>query len=155
MPEARVSSVLFVCGRNAVRSPMARAITDHLFRGSFYTQSAGVLPGDRDPFVDATLAEIGLSLGNHRPHSLADLEDLNFDLAITLAPEAHHRTLELTRTQAIDVEYWPTADPTLATGSREQILAAYRELRDRLRARIETRLRPLCRSPVHSPERME
>ena len=133
---------------------MARALTDHLFPGTFYVQSAGIVPGERDPFVDAALAEIGLSLGNHRPHSLGDLEDLNFDLAITLAPEAHHGTLELTRTHAIEVEYWPTADPTLAAGSREQILAAYRDLRDRLKTRIERRLAPLCRSPVHSPHGM-
>jgi len=129
---------------------MARAIADQLFPGCFYTQSAGVLPGVRDPFVDAALAEIGLDLGNHRPHSLDDLDDLNFDLAVTLSPEAHHRTLELTRTQAIDVEYWSTADPTLATGSREQILAAYRDLRERLATRIRARLQPVCRSSVHS-----
>ena len=149
-----VSSILFVCARNAVRSPMARALTESLFPGCFFTRSAGVVPGDRDPFVDAALAEIGLDLGNHRPHGLDELDDLSFDLAITLSPEAHHRTLELTRTQAIEVEYWPTTDPTLATGSREQILAAYRELRDRLNHRVGERLRPLCRSPVHRPDRI-
>jgi protein-tyrosine-phosphatase len=138
----KLSSVLFVCGRNAVRSPMARALADDLFKGRFYTASAGVNPGERDPFVDAVLAEIGLDLGSHRPRALEDLEDTNFDLAITLSPEAHHRTLELTRTQAIDVEYWPTMDPTLATGSREQILSSYREVRDRLAARIKGRLQP-------------
>jgi protein-tyrosine-phosphatase len=138
----KLSSVLFVCGRNAVRSPMARALADDLLKGRFYTASVGVNPGERDPFVDAVLAEIGLGLGNHRPRALEDLEDTNFDLAITLSPEAHHRTLELTRTQAIDVEYWPTMDPTLATGSREQILSSYREVRDRLAARIEERLQP-------------
>jgi protein-tyrosine-phosphatase len=139
LAEDRVSSILFVCGRNAVRSPMARAIAEALFPGRFYTASAGVSPGVRDPFVDAALAEIGLGLGAHRPHGLEELDDLSFDLAITLSPEAHHRTLELTRTQAIEVEYWPTFDPTVAAGSREQILAAYREVRDRLAARLGER----------------
>ena len=131
--------MLFVCGRNAVRSPMARALTDDLFPGRYYTASAGVQPGERDPFVDAVLAEVGLSLGDHRPHGLDELEDLNFDLAITLSPEAHHRALELTRTLAMGVEYWPTMDPTLAGGSREQILSAYRDVRERLGARIRQR----------------
>ncbi len=126
---------------------MARAIAEQLFPGRFYTASGGVSPGTRDPFVDATLAEIGIDLGNHRPHGLEDLDDLSFDLAITLSPEAHHRTLELTRTQAIDVEYWPTFDPTLATGSRDQILAAYREVRERLAAQLRKRLGPLARNP--------
>jgi protein-tyrosine-phosphatase len=135
----RISSILFICGRNAVRSPMARAIAQSLFPDRYYTASAGVLPGDRDPFVDAVLAEVGLDLGDHRPKAIEDLEDLNFDLAITLSPEAHHRAIELTRTAAMDVEYWPTPDPTGAVGSREQILDAYRDLRRRLDARIRAR----------------
>jgi protein-tyrosine-phosphatase len=139
LPGAPVSSVLFVCGRNAVRSPMAAALAKQLFPGRLYVQSAGIAPGERDPFVDAVLTEVGLDLGAHRPRALEDLEDMSFDLAVTLSPEAHHRTLELTRTQALDVEYWPTADPTLATGSRAQILSAYRELRERLAARIRSR----------------
>jgi protein-tyrosine-phosphatase len=136
-PGRAVASILFVCGRNSVRSPMARAITESLFPGRFFTASAGVLPGDRDPFVDASLAEIGLDLGDHQPTALDDLPDLSFDLAVTLSPEAHHRALELTRTQAIEVEYWPMPDPTQAMGSRDQILAAYRELRERLTTRIK------------------
>lgn len=119
---------------------MARALTESLFPGRFRTASAGVLPGDRDPFVDAALAEIGLDLGDHQPAALEELSDLNFDLAITLSPEAHHRALELTRTHAIGVEYWPMPDPTLTTGSREQIMAGYRDLRDRLTTRIRKRL---------------
>jgi protein-tyrosine-phosphatase len=130
--------VLFLCGRNAVRSPIALALAQHYFP-DLYVQSAGILPGDRDPFVDAVLAEIGLDLPGHRPHGLADLEDLNFDLAITLSPQAHHAALELTRTQAIEVEYWPSPDPTLAEGSRDRILDAYRALRDGLSARIRRR----------------
>jgi protein-tyrosine-phosphatase len=67
------------------------------------------------------------------------LEGLNFDLIVTLSPEAHHRALELTRTSAVDVEYWPTVDPTDAEGSREQKLEAYRAVRDQLLNRIRER----------------
>ena len=65
---------------------------------------------------------------------LEDWEGLNFDLIVTLSPEAHHKALELTRTLAADVEYWPTADPTAVEGSREQRLDAYRAVRDQLAA---------------------
>ena len=58
---------------------------------------------------------------------------------MTLAPEAHHQALELTRSQAIDVEYWPTPDPTAASGNREQILSAYRAVRDGLFQKIKQR----------------
>jgi protein-tyrosine-phosphatase len=136
----RLSSILFVCGRNSVRSPMARAITEQRFPRRFYTASAGLAPGDRDPFVDAVLAEIGIDPGTHSPVGLEDLDDLNFDLVVTLSPLAHHHMLELTRGQETVVEYWATPDPTLATGSREQILSAYRDLRERLLVRIVERL---------------
>lgn len=144
MADGKVSSILFLCGRNAVRSPMARVIAESLYPRRFYTASAGVQPGERDPFVDAVLAEIALDLGDHRPTSMEDLGDLNFDLAVTLSPQAHHRALELTRTQAIDIEYWPMPDPTLAIGSRNQILSAYRDLRERLSGRLRERLAELA-----------
>lgn len=136
----RPASVLFLCGMNAIRSPMAEAIARDLAPPGTYLASAGVRPGKRDPFVDAVLEEIGLSLGNRAPQLLDDLEDDYFDIIVTLAPEAHHRALELTRTNAVDVVYWPMPDPTSATGTREQILAAYREVRDRIRDRVKAAL---------------
>ena len=107
---------------------------------SLYVASGGVVAGERDPFVDAVLAEQGMSVGAHKPQALEDLADLNFDLAVTLSPEAHHKVLELTRTHAIDVQYWPMPDPTLVGGKREQIMTAYRDLRDRLVERIRLQL---------------
>jgi protein-tyrosine-phosphatase len=138
----RPQAVLFACGLNAVRSPMAAAMFRQLFGRSAYTGSAGVRKADVDPFAVAAMDEIGLDIAKHRPttfEELEDLEGLNFDLIVTLSPEAHHKALELTRTLAADVEYWPTPDPTLASGNREQQLDAYREVRDQLMARIKSR----------------
>jgi protein-tyrosine-phosphatase len=132
-------SVLFVCGMNTVRSPMGAAMARQLFPRGLYVESAGVRKGETDPFVTAVMEERGIDLSRHRPHTIEDLEDTNFDVVITLSPEAHHRALELTRTMALSVEYWPTADPTLVTGSRDQILDAYRDVRDQLAQRIKAR----------------
>lgn len=134
----RPGSILFLCGMNAIRSPMAENLARYLFPGIF-TQSAGVRCGVRDPFVVAVMDEIGLDLSNHNPKDLEDLEDDYFDLIITLAPEAHHKALEFTRTSAVDVEYWPTQDPSLATGSRDQILDSYRQVRDQLKMKLTKR----------------
>jgi protein-tyrosine-phosphatase len=132
-------SILFLCGMNSVRSPTAELFARKVLPRDTYVASAGVRRGERDPFVDAVLQESGLSLGERQPQTLDELEDDYFDLIVTLAPEAHHRALELTRSLAIDVEYWPTPDPTVATGTREQIMAGYRDMRDRLARRIEDR----------------
>ena len=85
------------------------------------------------------MEEMGLDLGRHRPRTFEDIEDGFFDLIISLAPEAHHRALELTRDQSVEVEYWPTPDPTLVQGSRDTILSAYRSMRDGLATRIKAR----------------
>lgn len=137
--ETGPGAILFLCGMNAIRSPMAEALARSILPAGTYIASAGVRPGERDPFVDAVLAEKGLTLGERLPHHLDDLEDSYFDVIVTLAPEAHHRALEMTRTHSVDVEYWPTADPTIARGTREQILSAYREVRDALERRIRAR----------------
>jgi protein-tyrosine-phosphatase len=144
--DALPGAVLFACSRNAVRSPMAAAILRHLAGNRVYVESAGVRAGETDPFAVAVMEELGIDLSRHRPVSLADLHDTSFDLIVTLAPEAHHRALELTRSLAVEVEYWPTPDPTLASGNREQILAAYRAVRDGLFARIKRRF-PVTGAP--------
>lgn len=143
-PPRKLHSVLFMCAHNAVRSPMAEAMAKHFFGRSIYVQSAGARKGELDPFAISVLDEIGIDAHKHRPKSIEELEEwegLNFDLIISLSPEAHHKALELTRMHAADVEYWPTPDPTLTQGSREQVLDAYRAVRDGLMRRIKERLK--------------
>ena len=138
---ARPQAVLFACGLNSVRSPMAAGLFKHFF-GRTYVGSAGVRKGELDPFAVAAMEELGLDIAKHKPMTFEELEEwegLNFDLIVTLSPEAHHRALELTRSIAADVEYWPTPDPTPTEGTREQRLDAYRAVRDQLRKRIRQR----------------
>jgi protein-tyrosine-phosphatase len=138
----RPQAVLFACGYNAVRSPMAAALFRHMFGRFAYVASAGVRHGELDPFAVAVMDEIGLDISKHRPMTFEELEDwegLNFDLIVTLVPEAHHKALDFTRKLAVDVEYWPTPDPTIQEGSREQRLDAYRAIRDQLLLRIKER----------------
>lgn len=139
---SRPQAVLFACGMNAVRSPMAAGLFRNLFGKSVYVASAGVQKGELDPFAVAVMEEIGIDIARHKPidfEELDELEGLNFDLIVTLSPRAHHKALELTRTIAAAVEYWPTVDPTGIEGSREQRLNAYRDVRDQLMARIYER----------------
>ena len=134
-------AVLFACTMNVVRSPMAAAILRHLAGRRVYVASAGVRAGEADSFVTAVMDEIGIDVSTHAPLALADLDDTSFDLIVSLSPEAHHSALELTRTMAVDVEYWPTFDASLmlGQGSREQTLDVYRRVRDQLFERIKRR----------------
>jgi len=134
------SAVLFACTMNAVRSPMAEALMKHLWGQRVFVDSVGVRGGGTvDGFVIAVMDEIGLDLRRHTCKTFDDLDDGSFDLVISLSPDAQHRAVELTRTNACAVEFWPTFDPAIADGHRERKLAAYRDVRDALEARILTR----------------
>ena len=138
-------AVLFACNFNRVRSPMAEALLKRALGDRVYVDSCGLKlePTEAgegaDPFVRSVMEEISVDLANHAPKTFDQLEDASFDLVISLTPEAQHRAVEMTRGRAAEIEYWPTFDPTLAEGSREARLAAYREVRDHLAKRIAER----------------
>ena len=132
-------AVLFACSRNALRSPMAEAMLKHLHGHRVFVDSVGVRAGELDPFGIEVMAEMGLDISGHRGKSFDDLEGTSFDLIVSLTPEAQHRAVELTRSAAVEIEYWPTMDPSMLEGSREVRLAGYREIRDMLWRRIRER----------------
>lgn len=132
-------SVLFACTSNSIRSPMAEAVGKHLYGHRIYFDSVGVLSQPVNPFVLQVMDEIGIDLSRHQSKTFDELEDFSFDLIVTLSPEAHHRAIELTRTIAAEVEFWPTFDPSLVQGSREVMLDAFRDVRDALTRRIKAR----------------
>ncbi len=139
-------SVLFCCTMNAVRSPMAEGILKHLHGTRIYVDSVGVRKGAIDGFAIAVMDEIGIDLQRHRTKSFDNLEDTSFDLIVSLSPEAQHKAVEMTRTMACEVEFWPIMDPTFIEGGREERLEAYRQVRDALMRRIRQRF-PLLGAP--------
>jgi len=135
-----IGAVLFACTMNQVRSPMAAALLRQRWGGRIFVDSCGLRAAvELDPFAETVMDEIGLDLTAHRPKTFDDLEDGSFDLVISLSPEAQHRAVELSRGRAVEIEYWRTFDPTVAEGSREQRLDAYRRVRDELELRIKDR----------------
>jgi protein-tyrosine-phosphatase len=137
---ARPGAVLFACNLNRVRSPMAEGLVKLLYGTKIYVDSCGLRPtGDLDPFAVEVMRELGADLSRHHAKSFDDLDPNAFDLVISLTPEAHHRAVEMTRAAAVEIDHWPTFDPTLARGSREAVLDAYRGVRESLSARIVER----------------
>jgi protein-tyrosine-phosphatase len=139
MHKREPSAVLFICTQNAIRSPMAAALMHEVAGHRVYVASAGLRAGDPDPFVGLIMDEVGLDLTRHRPHSLDDLADSAFDLIVTLSPEADAHARDMVKTMAVDVEHWPTDDPSVTQGSRAQILDSYRAVRDSLKKRVSER----------------
>ncbi|MGI8841720.1 MAG: low molecular weight phosphatase family protein [Caulobacteraceae bacterium] len=135
-------AVLFACNLNRIRSPMAEGLMKRRFGNQIYVDSCGLRAGEDDhvdPFVMMVMDEVGVDLTGHRGKSFEDVEAHAFDLVISLSPEAHHRAVELTRGRAVEIEYWPTLDPTLTHGTRESVMGAYRAVRGELEDKIRRR----------------
>jgi protein-tyrosine-phosphatase len=143
------SSVLFACSFNAIRSPMAEAMLKRLHGRRIFVDSVGVREASLDPFAVAVMDESGIDMSRHVPKVFEALEDTSFDLVVSLSPEAQHKAVELTRTMACEVEFWPVFDATAVEGSREERLAAYRMVRDHLRRRVLQRFPADPADPLH------
>lgn len=141
-------SVLFACNHNSIRSPMAAAMLRHLHARRIFVDSVGVRSLPIDPFTVSVMDELGINLRDHVSKSFEELEDLSFDLVVSLTPQAQHSAVELTRSMACDVEYWPSFDVTGVEGSRAEIVAAYRSLRDALWRRVQERFPPVSQGQV-------
>ncbi|OEJ67189.1 arsenate reductase ArsC [Magnetovibrio blakemorei] len=133
------SAVLFSCTMNSIRSPMAAAILRHFHGRDIFVDSVGVRAKDVDGFAIQVMDEIGIDISEHQAKTFDDLEDSSFDLVVSLSPEAQHKAVDLTRYMACDVEFWNTFDPSVAEGSREERLQAYRQVRDELVEHIKGR----------------
>ncbi len=139
------TSVLFCCDYNAVRSPMAEGILKKLVGQRVYVQSAGVRHEQEiDGFSIAVCAEIGVTLSRHRSRSFEEMEEWGdeidaYDLIVALSPASLRKAQEYTRYHALEVEYWPIFDPTGLGEDRDEKLAAYRQARDQILARVQER----------------
>lgn len=129
-------SVLFVCNRNAVRSPMAKLLADRHCRRRVFTASVGLEAGSPDPFSVAAMAEIGLDISRHVAQTIADLPESGFELVVALTPECRKPAQAIARRMGAAFAYWPIPDPTRVKGAREQRLEAFRAVRDQLAAHI-------------------
>jgi len=143
--DAPPTSVLFACTHNIIRSPMAAELMRLQFGSLVRVDSVGLRPGEEVSAMAAFVVdEVGGDISLWRPKGFdyfksVYYEDGPFELIVSLSPEAHHTALEHVPQLAAGAEYWPTFDPSLAEGSREQVLMEYRAVRDGLARRIGRR----------------
>ncbi len=130
-------SVLFVCGRNAIRSPMGEALWRELFGTDAEARSCGVIPAAFvDGYMVTVMMENGEDLSEFSPIALAGVGEPAADLVVSLSTAADRTAREYAAKHDAEFQAWPIPDPSETPGSREDRLAAYRETRDAIRSRI-------------------
>ena len=142
MSNDRVESLLFVCNFNSVRSPIAECLAKEYCGNRVFIDSIGVQDDllKINPFAVSAMEEVGLDLINHKPKHFEDLNDTSFDLIICLSIEAEEKMKMLTKGNDTKIELWQIEDPSNVKGNRENIMSAFRVVRDELNDKIRERL---------------
>ncbi|WP_300545361.1 low molecular weight phosphatase family protein [Maricaulis sp.] len=132
-----VPSVLFVCGRNAIRSPMGAALWQKRYGKSASARSCGVIPAAFvDPFMVCVMLEEGIDLEGFSPIALNGVGDPAAQLVVSLSTAADRTARDYAARTGAEFQAWPIPDPSETGGNRDMRLAAYRETRDAIAARI-------------------
>ena len=134
---SQAPAVIFVCARNAVRSPMAEALWRLKSGSRAPAVSCGLSPAAwPDGFMIAVMAEKGVDLSGFECRDLAEAGDDPAELVVCLAREAGAQAAAFAERRDADYVLWPVTDPTTVAGGREARLQAYRGARDDIEARI-------------------
>ncbi|MFM8628646.1 MAG: arsenate reductase ArsC [Candidatus Limnocylindrus sp.] len=133
--------VLFLCTHNSARSQMAEALLRARSRGRVAVESAGTEQTFVRPLALRALAEIGIDASAQTSKTLDRFLDEHFDYVITVCDAANDACPTFPHAGAR--EHWSLPDPSKATGSEEQQLEVFREVRDDLERRIMDLLRRL------------
>ncbi len=137
-----MSGILFLSAGNACRSQMAEGLARRLLPPSLRLFSAGTKPTGMDPRAVQVMAELGIDIAGQRSNSLDDVPVGNIQRVVTLCADSAEQCAVLPDLRR---EHWAIPDPALAEGSADDVLKAFRTVRDALVSRMRAlavRLRP-------------
>lgn len=122
--------VLVLCTGNSCRSQMLHGYLAQ--DGSLEVASASVDPHGLNPDAVAAMAEVGVDISGHTSNHVDEYREQPFDLVVTVCDDARERCPVLPGARRQLHRSFP--DPAGATGSADQIRAAFRSTRDQLAA---------------------
>ncbi len=124
--------VLFLCTANSSRSQMAEGYYRSL-APSALVYSAGTAPREVHPLAIRVMDEVGIDISTHRSKSIGEVRPGRVDIVVTLCDDAARCP---TPTMEAERVHWPIDDPSAATGTKEELLLAFRATRDEIRANV-------------------
>ncbi|MBP7865330.1 MAG: arsenate reductase ArsC [Acidobacteria bacterium] len=130
--------VLFLCTGNSCRSQMAEGWARHLRGDMIEPHSAGIVAKGLDPLATRVMAEAGVDISGQASKTVEAVRDIPFDLVVTVCSHAAE-TCPVFPGRARRLHAGFDDPPSLArsAGSEEEALAAYRRVRDDIRAFVE------------------
>ncbi|MBA2124273.1 low molecular weight phosphatase family protein [bacterium Unc6] len=138
MEDCMKRKVLFVCVHNSARSQMAEAFLNNMGGDMFETESAGIEPGTLNPLAVEAMRDIGIDISPNETKRVFDFfkEGRLFNYVITVCDEASAERCPVFQ-GASKMLHWSFEDPSSFTGEHEERLAKTREVRDKIKIKIE------------------
>lgn len=133
--DRRKTRVIFLCTGNSARSQMGEAFLRHYASDYFDVYSAGFDAKGVHPMTEQVMDERGIDLSGHSSKHLDQyLGEMHFGVTITVCEKAEEvcPTFPGLGTRL----YWPFPDPAAFTGSDEEKLEKFREVRDMVEAKV-------------------
>lgn len=128
--------LLFLCTGNSARSQMAEAFLRKYAGDRFEVHSAGLEPKGIHPYTIRVMEEVGIDLSGHRSKGVNEyLGKVLFQYLITVCDDAD-KNCPTTWPGVNQRLHWSFEDPAAFEGTEEEKLAKFREIRDKIEARI-------------------
>jgi arsenate reductase len=126
--------VIFVCTHNSARSQMAEGLLRHLAGDRYEVYSAGTVATKVNPLAIKAMAEKGIDISNHTSDHIDKYMGMEFDYVITVCDNANETCpyFPTNKTRW----HWSFEDPSAATGTEEERLNKFREIRDQIEKRL-------------------
>src|SRR5918996_1442324 len=130
--------VLFLCTHNSARSQMAEGWLRHVAGDHYEVHSAGTEATYVRPLAIRAMIEMGVDISGQESKTLERYLGQPWDYMITVCDSANEACPVFPG--ARQRLHWSFPDPSTATGSDEEQLRRFRNVRDEIRARIEGEL---------------
>lgn len=129
--------VLFLCTGNSARSQMAEAFLRTYGGDRFEAHSAGLEPKGLNPFTVKAMEEIGIDVSGQTSKGVdVYLGKVLFQYLVTVCDDAD-KNCPTVWPGVSNRMHWSFQDPAAAEGTDEEKLAKFREVRDRIEAKVK------------------
>jgi len=131
-------SILFVCIHNSARSRMAEAFLNKEGDEKFIARSAGLEPGVVNPIAAAVMNELDIDISRQKSRSTAEViaSGETYDYVITVCDAASGERCPVFPGKGVIRLHWGFEDPSALSGSRDEKLAAARQIRDQIHQKV-------------------
>ncbi len=132
-----MTKVLFLCVHNSGRSQMAEAFLRKHGAGRFEAESAGLEPGRLNPYVVEAMAELGIDISRNATKSVMDLFHAGrvFQIVVAVCSKEAAERCPIFPSLSKKL-HWPFEDPAALTGTKDEIMAGVRRIRDQIEGAV-------------------